>query len=282
VPDAAGLSSAALVLLALSLVLASSPEAKLAAPGLIVSGFSDPVADPLTDHLARAFTNVQVITPRDIAALLGLERQKQLMGCNASECMAELGNALGVNGVLLGSVTRLGKVVQINAKIIEPADGRELASASERVNDEEEIFDALTRVGKQLRAQFLTALKLPTEETSLQPGVSLTRSGGTRRFFPIPMAIGGAALIGGVVLLVFSELSYQQLTTGAKGSLTFDGAAQIARNGNIYQLLGATFVTVGAAAVAAGFGLLLWGSRPESGYAAVGVAPNGVYVSGAF
>ena len=44
-----------------------------------------------------------VVGASDIATLIGLERQKQLQGCgeDSESCMAELGNALGVEGVLV-------------------------------------------------------------------------------------------------------------------------------------------------------------------------------------
>jgi len=182
------------------------------------------------------------------------------MGCDASGCMAELGNALGVQGVLLGSLTKIGKVVQINARILDPASGQVLASAAERIDDEEQIFEALTRVGGQLRFQFLTALKLPTGDSSAA-GVTVSKRGGARRFFPIPLVAGGGLIVAGAACLIFSELSYQRLTTGMRGSLGIGEASGIASNGSVFQLLGATFLTVGAAAAAAGFGLLLFGGR---------------------
>ena len=125
-----------MVLLALSLVLAADPsgaapprevaELKLAAPGLVTSGMDGSLAGPLTDHLAKAFAPIRVITARDISVLIGLERQKQLLGCkeDSDSCMAELGNALGVQGVLLGDIVKLGKAMQINLRVIDPVAGR--------------------------------------------------------------------------------------------------------------------------------------------------------------
>jgi hypothetical protein len=274
-----------MLLLTLSLVLAVEPtaELKIAAPGLNTSGMEASVAAPLTDHLARAFKGVRVITPRDISVLLGLERQKQLLGCGeeSSECMAELGNALGVQGVLVGDLVKLGKTMQINARIIDPLTGRQLAAASERVNTEEEIFDALSRVGEQLRFQFLTALGRP-------PGTAVATvsasGGGSRRFFPIPFAIGGASLVAGIACLVLSEGAWQRLTSiGATPRYTQMQAAAIANEGKVFQTAGATLVTVGVAAAVAGVGLLLFGSSGSSQpTATLGVSTNGAFVAGTF
>ncbi len=101
-----------MILLALGLVLAAAEpaELKLAAPGLTTSGLDAAMSAPLTDHLAQAFTGIRVVTARDISVLLGFERQKQLLGCSDDGmCMAELGNALGVQGVLSRCLSRLAR-----------------------------------------------------------------------------------------------------------------------------------------------------------------------------
>ncbi|MBS1152257.1 MAG: hypothetical protein H6Q89_3955 [Myxococcaceae bacterium] len=273
-----------MVLLTLSLLLAAEPppELKIAAPGLTTSGLEASFAAPLTEHLAQAFTGIRVISPRDISVILGLERQRQLLGCaeDQGSCMAELGNALGVEGVLVGDIVKLGKAVQINARIIDPVAGRELATASARVESEAEVFAALTGVGRKLRAQFLTALgRAPGPEA-----VEAVSTGGSRRFFPVPLAIGGACLAAGLVFLFLSDGAWQRLTSGAPGSLTQAQAVGVARDGQLFQVLGATLVTVGVAAAVGGFGLLLFGSPPGGAQpsASLGLAPNGVVVAGSF
>ncbi len=272
-----------MILLTLALVVTAAPtELKLAAPGMTTSGVDATLSGPLTDHLARAFTGVRVITPRDISVLLGLERQKALLGCSedSNACMAELANALGVDGVLVGDVVKLGQSVQINVLIIEPVAGKELAAASERVESEDAIFDALTRVGTALSAQFLTAMGRPPAPAA---AVSVGVSRGSRRFFPVPMAIGGAMLATGIVFLVLSEGSWQQLTAGRAHSLTVTAAQGIANDGKLFQILGATLTTVGVAAIATGAGLLLFGSADSSDPSArLGFGGSSVLVVGSF
>ena len=67
------------------------------------------------DHVARG---------KDMVALLGVERQKQLLGCSdaASSCMAELAGALGADGLVTGQLARIGKSFQLNVKVL-AADG---------------------------------------------------------------------------------------------------------------------------------------------------------------
>jgi hypothetical protein len=240
---------------ALAVAAAPPPDLKLAAPGLTTSGVDPSLAGPLTDHLARAFVGVRVITPRDIGALLGLERQRELLGCTeqSTECMAELGNALGVQGVLLGDVVKLGGAVQITVRIIDPSNGRELASAAERVDSDSEIFDALTRAGTQARAQFLAALKVSL------PGALPPPSRGVRRFSPIPLAAGAAFIITGGILLGVSEGTYQRLTSGPPMSILAADAAGIAQSGSTFQTSGWVLASIGIGVALAGLALLLFG-----------------------
>jgi hypothetical protein len=235
-------------------------ELKIAAPGLTVTGIDSALAVPFTDQLAKAFAPVRIITPRDIAALLGLERQKELLGCGGGECIAELGNALGVQGVLLGDVVKLGEVIQVNARVIDPVAGKVLALGEARVDSESRLLDALTRVGLQLRATFYAALSVPAPPPQVQ--VELDR--GTRRFFPIPLAVGGAALVAGAVLFGLSEGDYQQLTAGPPHTVSSQSGASLASAGQTFQTAGWVTAVAGAAFLVAGVALLLFGSRGDT------------------
>lgn len=280
-----------MLFIAMTAVLAAQPakELKLACPGLNISGLDASVAGPLTDHLAQQFDGVRVVTPRDISALLGLERQKQILGCadTAASCMAELGNALGVQGVVLGDVVKLGKAVQVNLRIIDPVDGKSLARASERVSSEDEIFEALTRAAHSLRQQFLTAMGAPASSAIAPPTAEAVSAssggGGTRRFSPIPLAVGGAAVAVGAVLMGISNGVYVRLTTGNPGSITAAEAPGLAQSGRTFQTVGVVMIAVGAVAVASGAALFFLGSRGDSQpTAALGLAPNGVVFAGTF
>ena len=248
-------------------LLAAEPvpaELKIAAPGLTVTGIDAALSAPLTDQLARPLAPIRVITPRDIAALLGLERQKELLGCaGAGSCMAELGNALGVQGVLLGDIVELGKAIQVNTRVIDPVAGRQLAAASRRVGSEGELFDALTQMGLELRQQFYASqgLVAPPPLIELEPPAPKSR--GTRRFFPIPLVVGGAGVITGAVFLGLAESSYQQLVSGMPNTQTLQSAEIVASNGKMFQTVGAVVLGIGLAALVAGVALLIFGSAPE-------------------
>jgi hypothetical protein len=251
--------------LTLCLVTAATPpvEVKLASPGLTINGLDPALAGPLTDHLGRAFPGVRVISPRDMAALIGLERQKELLGCTdaSASCMAELGNALGVQGVMLGDLVKLGGTVQINVRIIDPVAGRQLATASEQVSSENEIFDALTRMGGSLRAQYLAALHVVLPEGP-GPSAGLERGAGTskiRRLSFTPIAVGGVAAIVGVICFVFANADWQRLTAPGMTPLGTADAMHVQSEGSTLQTWGGVLVGVGAAVLVAGVLMYLFG-----------------------
>lgn len=279
-----------MLIVTLSLLLAAEPppELKLAAPGLTTTGLPKDFAAPLTDHLAKSFIGVRVVTPSDIAAMLGLERQKQLAGCSddASACMAELGDALGAQGLLVGEVIQLGKAIQINLRIVEPATGKKLATASARVRSQDVVFEALTRAGGHLREQFLHAMGRgpPPGPPPTYPDV-VSGTPGIRRFAIIPIALGLAGLGASLGCFVLSEQAYGRLTTGAPGSLTVNDALRTASDGRTFQTAAAVLLTVGlAVSVVGGGALLAFGSAPEPDTPIVrfGIGPGGAVVAGAF
>jgi TolB-like protein len=55
----------------------------------------------------------QIITSDAIRNMLAFEKQRQMLGCTDSGCMAEIGGALGVDWLVSGSVTRLAAAAGI-------------------------------------------------------------------------------------------------------------------------------------------------------------------------
>jgi hypothetical protein len=252
-------------LLVLLLTAGEPRELKIAALELGLNGLDPGLAGPLTDQLVKPFAPVRVVTPRDIGALLGLERQKELLGCSAGgECMAELGNALGVQGVLRGDVVKIGAVIQINARVIDPLGGKPLAQASEQITKDELLFDALTRVGADLRRQFYASLgETPPAPPGSDAVVVRPMNRGMRRWFPIPLVVGAASLVGSGALFALAKSRYDQLTQGNPMSIMASELPSLVEGGKLYQTLGAVFVTVGIAAVIAAVAVLVFGSKGD-------------------
>ena len=121
-----------LLSLTLSLLSASPGAIKLAAPGFSVLNVPENAARYYSDHLAHQLDveGIEVITPTQVSALLGVERQKQLLGCSDSSCVVELANALGADGVITGSLGKFADAYQVDIKILSTRDGRPLGHRS--------------------------------------------------------------------------------------------------------------------------------------------------------
>jgi hypothetical protein len=100
------------VLSLLLLTLCGAEPITIATPGLNVSGLERGTADALVQRLAAGLKGrgVSMTTPADVAVVLGLERQRQLLGCSSdsSNCAMELAAALNARVLLGGSIARVG------------------------------------------------------------------------------------------------------------------------------------------------------------------------------
>lgn len=153
----------AVLLLSMTVSAAKADEpVKLALPGFNFVKVEPELAGFFSEHFAQklTFEKVKVTTAADISTLLGFERQKELLGCaeNAQSCIAELANALGVDGLVVGSIGKFGENFQVNVKTLSATDGRMLCAYSTNVKGEQEVLGALDKAAAsfamQLKKQF--------------------------------------------------------------------------------------------------------------------------------
>lgn len=74
--------------------------------------------DELVLTEAQRSGRLQVLGMSDLRAVLGLERQRQLLGCESGECLTELGGQLGVDRLLAGALGKVGDLYYLNLKLI--------------------------------------------------------------------------------------------------------------------------------------------------------------------
>lgn len=107
----------------------------------------------LNDFMAGAVrdSGFSVISSADIAASLGLERQRQLLGCAGTSCMAEIGGALGSDYVVRGNVAVLDEDTALTV-VLSDAKGTVLKQSRQRVKGKSssELVTALEKLIPEL------------------------------------------------------------------------------------------------------------------------------------
>jgi hypothetical protein len=192
--------------------------------------------------------DVKVLAQRDIAALIGLERQKQMMGCAdaaSTSCLAELAGALGADGLVAVSITKSDPYYVATARLVHAHDASTWATASERVGREGDLFDVMDSIARR----FATSAVATAPGTT---GVSASQSGGRRFIALVPAVLGFAA--AGAGLGVFLSAGSERAAL-EPGTLNQTDARAAVSSGRMKEQLGIGLLVGGAVVLAAG---VLW------------------------
>ena len=238
-----------LIHLALALsVTAAAPDLKIAQGTFRFVGVSDELRAFIPEHVSQRLQRpgLKVVTPNDIQNLLGMERQRELMGCSeGTGCTAELIGALGADGLLVGEVARVGDQLQVNLKILSGRSGETQATFARRIDQENKLLELLDAGADELAGQLLAVHTPPTRRVL---GAA----------FWVPTAVAIAGLAGGGIALGLAAGKQQSLLTPQSSARSLDAGRQLVREGELLQTLGFVGVGVGAAAAltaAVAFGL---------------------------
>jgi hypothetical protein len=243
-------------------VLLCAAQLKLATVGFTQVGLTDAQASFYSEHFAvqlgAADDSVRVSTPKDMADLLGVEKQKQLLGCSetASSCMAELAGALGADGLITGQVAKVGKSYQVNVKVL-AADGSKTLylHSSKLLGTEEELIEELNTIAPNTIARVRAALG---QGPAVAPVPVEAVSDGRRRskLKLIPAALGlGVLVLGGAVLNSAKEKHNELTFEGGWSTLDPGKAMSLRDDGKNLLAIGTTLAVVGFVAMVGG---LLW------------------------
>lgn len=248
-----------MISIVVAVALAAAPF-KGASAGISLSGIPPERGEFYSEFVAQqmAAQGVSVVTPKQIATLLGLERQRELLGCSesATSCIAEMASALGVDGVVMGEAAKLESGgFQVSLKVVWSRDGRPLIVFTGRATDEGGLLDVMGK-GAQLMARDLTEgdwVRLTTAPASH----SITPSSPTKIAGLTLLGVGAVFTGVGVLGFVRSGNIAQQL--GAGSFLSRDEAVAVASEGKVMQTMGFVGLTVGAACLVSGALLTLLG-----------------------
>ena len=148
------------------LLAATAPERpSVAVMDLVVKvGLSEGVGALLSERMTAQFASSgrfeRIIGASDVRDMLDLEQQKNVLGCDDSGCLAELGGALGVPYLVTSSVGKVGSRLMLNIKLLAVEEARVSGRISALYDDEDQLVDGLsTEISKMLVTAFGSAPK---------------------------------------------------------------------------------------------------------------------------
>lgn len=129
------------------------------------------VTDAIVAQAAKV-PGLKVVSKADVRALLSLEKQQQLLGCDNDKCQADVAGALGVDWLLSGSLGKLGGEYFLTIKVLDVKAAAALGREDRKVHDEGGLPDA----ARDLVALLLTG---KTRDSSGSLSIHVNREGAT-------------------------------------------------------------------------------------------------------
>lgn len=143
-------------LIVLSRLCSAEDKIKIAVMELKAkSGLEELKASTLTDVLCTEIAKVgsyDVIGKDDMQAMLEHITDKQLLECDDTKCLAQVGGALGVSRLVAGNIGMLGQTYVINLKLIDIDNATVLNRISEKYEGGE--AGLIDKMGEGIRKLF--------------------------------------------------------------------------------------------------------------------------------
>jgi hypothetical protein len=106
--------------------------------------FAASIGDSVSQQVRLSKVFDRVITQKDIEALLGAERVRQMSFCDSEGCVAELAGAVGADFLIRGSLSRIGSNFLLRLTLLDTRRALTVASVERRTdNNENSLLDAV-------------------------------------------------------------------------------------------------------------------------------------------
>lgn len=110
--------------------------------------------------------DIRVQTVEDSRVTLGLEAQKQLLGCDDSSCLAEIAQAMGTDTLLFGRLDRIGSQLNFQITLLESNNAQPLVRSSGRADDVTQLLQQVPALLVDTKAQLNPAWAPPPPSTT--------------------------------------------------------------------------------------------------------------------
>lgn len=121
------------------LTLAAATEdgpVRVAVYDLAVDGVEERTGRVVTDAVVaeiRKRQRVAVISMDEVRAMLDLEAQKALVGCSDDSCLSEIADSLGVDQIVIGSLTRVGDESVFSLRRLDQREAAAMGQVNQRL-----------------------------------------------------------------------------------------------------------------------------------------------------
>jgi TolB-like protein len=122
---------------------------------------------------AAATEKFEIIGRSDINSMIGFDQQKKILGCtDDSNCLAEIGGALGVEYVMVGTLGKLGALYRVDMKLVDAKRARVAGRFGESVEGSEEKLVATVQRGVRKLLGALQPDLAPVAVAAAEPAVA--------------------------------------------------------------------------------------------------------------
>jgi hypothetical protein len=167
----------------MTLLLAAGPLKVAVMPLAPGDGVADKTAQSVTDAVCaelRHNPGLQIMTAQELNAVLGVERQRQMIGCQNDTCMAEVAGALDADRIVLGNVAKLGQSWMVHLQLVDARKVQTVGTSDRRKKGGtiDDVLDALPEMAKELfgAPPAATSVVPPSAPVSTAPPPSAVRA----------------------------------------------------------------------------------------------------------
>lgn len=249
----------AIAFAALLVAPAQPPPQRIALYDLESTTVDPTLARVVTDALAaelRKLEGLTVVGMDEIRAMMAMEAEKQLMGCSDDSCLAEIAEALGVDGIVIGNLAAVGDETIFGLKRIDQRAAKTVGQYTQRLTAATGE-ECLAVVGPAIEQLFPERGLLPGQTRGVAPELAL-------RLNPPPLDpwvfYTGAAVTGGALLVGLGAAAVNAAAWGVAASSTDASVTGAAVDGG--ELAGTIGLVRGSfwGTVAAGAAMIVLGS----------------------
>jgi TolB-like protein len=216
----------------------------------VAAGSVEILGSVVAADLARQ--GMDVVSKSDIQAMLGFQKERQLLGCTEdASCIADIGGSLGVDYVLTGQVGQIGTQYNLSLLVVDSRKAKVVTRLSSFCEANE---DALVKAARASTGTIVVAILGGTAAQGGQKAsVPFTRSPRTAW---AAWGTSAALLAGGAIVGVAAKGKYDDLAAQRSAPNYIDIYAR--EKGSIRTLNLAADALFASGAIVAGLGTWVW------------------------